>query len=244
LTEMPAFTIENLRVRFKDSNVELLHASRLSLDYGLNYLTGRNGSGKTTLLRALAGSHAEVILAGQVAFEGSGLAKGIVGFVSQDPMASICGELSFGDNLLLSCLRSNAWLSLRPLGSGGRSKAVAGKLDELGMAAAVSGLLTRQAKLLSGGERQLLAILMRVCHGNRLLLLDECTASLDEENTRKVMSVLHNLRGVRCVALMATHDLELIDDYNAPVFNIHSHEVAAQRHQPAGQVACASAPAD
>jgi ATP-binding cassette subfamily B protein len=61
---------------------------------------------------------------------------------------------------------------------------------------------------LSGGERQRLAIARAMIRHSPILLLDEPTAGLDEENEQKVIKALENLAQGR-TTLLITHDLAL-----------------------------------
>lgn len=64
---------------------------------------------------------------------------------------------------------------------------------------------------LSGGQRQILALLMKLQKTPRLLLLDEPTATLDEQNAEMVFEFLSRLREV--TMLVVCHDQELIQRY-------------------------------
>jgi ABC-type Mn2+/Zn2+ transport system ATPase subunit len=228
-SEYAALALSGVSVSFEDSGVEILSSSTVAFAYGLSYITARNGAGKSTLLRALAGFD-NLRVAGHVQFEGMSLRPENVGLVTQDPMASICRDLTFRDNLLLARLHGRQWLSLRPLSGQTAWKEAERNLTQLGIMESTEELWDRQAKHLSGGEQQLLAILMRLGRGKRLLLLDECTASLDRNNTQKVMSMLAKLREVRCVALLVTHDVELIDEYQSPVFTIRDRQLTLKHN--------------
>lgn len=64
---------------------------------------------------------------------------------------------------------------------------------------------------LSGGQRQILALLMKLQRNPRILLLDEPTATLDEQNATMVFEFLKILKGV--TLLIVCHDQELINRY-------------------------------
>jgi ABC-2 type transport system ATP-binding protein len=64
---------------------------------------------------------------------------------------------------------------------------------------------------LSGGQRQILALLMKLQRSPRILLLDEPTATLDEQNAEMVFDFLSRLREV--TMLVVCHDQELIQRY-------------------------------
>lgn len=64
---------------------------------------------------------------------------------------------------------------------------------------------------LSGGQRQILALLMKLQRAPSILLLDEPTAALDAQNAEMVFEFLHTLKGV--TMLIVCHDQELIQRY-------------------------------
>lgn len=80
---------------------------------------------------------------------------------------------------------------------------------------------------LSGGQRQILALLMKLQKDTKVLLLDEPTAALDEQNAIMVFEFLQSLKGV--TMLIVCHDQELIKRYTT---GRHLHlEVDANRQR-------------
>ena len=71
------------------------------------------------------------------------------------------------------------------------------------------GLLHFQDKFpdqLSGGERQRLAIARALVHNPRLIIADEPTGNLDEENIRGIIHLLANLHKEGATILLTTHN--------------------------------------
>lgn len=66
------------------------------------------------------------------------------------------------------------------------------------------------ASLLSGGEKQRLAIARALIKQPHILLADEPTASLDKNNKIKIMDILKNFNRNGGTVVMITHDLGLI----------------------------------
>ncbi len=67
---------------------------------------------------------------------------------------------------------------------------------------------------LSGGQRQILAILMALQKPTRILLLDEPTAALDPKNAHMVMQSLQKLAVERALIVLAiTHEKEIVETY-------------------------------
>jgi lipoprotein-releasing system ATP-binding protein len=68
---------------------------------------------------------------------------------------------------------------------------------------------------LSGGEQQRVAIARAVIKKPFILLADEPTGSLDEENTKKVMQIIFSITNKLDTALvLATHNLDLIKKFD------------------------------
>jgi ABC-type lipoprotein export system ATPase subunit len=68
---------------------------------------------------------------------------------------------------------------------------------------------------LSGGQRQILAILMALQRPSQILLLDEPTAALDERNATMVMAFLSDLvSSTKLIVLIICHDKELVHKYS------------------------------
>jgi len=68
-------------------------------------------------------------------------------------------------------------------------------------------ILARQVARLSSGEKQRLALMRLLCNRPEVLLLDEPTANLDPENTRRVEAVIDEYRRVRrAVVVWVSHD--------------------------------------
>lgn len=154
---------------------------------------GHNGAGKTTLLRAAVGLIP--VRSGQVLLDGEDVTKlrpnqrvkrGL-GYVPQ-------GQLCFPQMTTLENLQlvSN----------------VRAEIDEvLDTFPALSELLSRQAGLLSGGQRQQLAIARTLLTKPRLLILDEPTEGIQPNVVAEIEQVIVDLthRGDLTVLLVEQH---------------------------------------
>ncbi len=73
---------------------------------------------------------------------------------------------------------------------------------------------TTKTHYLSGGQKQIVAIIMALQKPTHILLLDEPTAALDEKNSILVMDFLKNLaQELQLIVLIITHDQERIKQY-------------------------------
>jgi simple sugar transport system ATP-binding protein len=179
-------------------------------------LVGDNGSGKSTLLKIIAGYHqptgGEVRMMGQprkLRNPGQARALGIEP-VYQD--LAILDELSLWRNFFLGKERRRGRFGLGVLDARWMRKECEARLRELGLGRIASGDVP--ARVLSGGERQALAVTRAVYFGAKVLLLDEPTASLSTRETSNVLQAIvaarqrglgvlyidHNLRHVLPVA--------------------------------------------
>jgi putative ABC transport system ATP-binding protein len=164
---------------------------------------GRSGSGKSTFLLCLAGIL--VPQAGRIAIAGhdltaldddgrSGARRTSLGFVFQ-----------FGELVAELDLLGNVALPLELLGvRHRRARRHAGELlDELG----IGHLAARRPGEVSGGEAQRAAVARALVHHPAVVLADEPTGALDEDNAGTVLDALVGMAVRRSTALvLVTHD--------------------------------------
>jgi len=98
-----------------------------------------------------------------------------------------------------------------------------GQLTRLGLDPSVMDWDVRR---LSSGEKQRLALLRLLSNQPAALLLDEPTANLDRENTRKVESLLMDYKTARNVPLLwVSHDAEQSDRIADRRFLLHENRL-------------------
>jgi len=164
-------------------------------------IIGNSGSGKTTLLHLIGGlikaSEGKLEIDGQElkAMKGSELDKfrgKNIGIVFQRP--HLIRSLTVKENLVLA----------QTLGGLKRDlKKVKETLDNLN----ISTLGKRKVHQLSQGQAQRVAIARAVISDPRLLLADEPTASLDDENADRVIRLLKSqAEDAGAALIVATHD--------------------------------------
>lgn len=170
-------------------------------------IVGSNGSGKSTLLSLIAGSimpdKGKIILDDQdITMEKQHIRAHYIGRLFQDPMIGTAPGLSVYQNLMLAA-KQGKWLEI----SGRKDREyLQMRLRELGM-----GLEERMdipVRLLSGGQRQALTLIMATINPPKILLLDEHTAALDPNSATKVIEITRDIvEKYSITCLMVTHDM-------------------------------------
>ncbi len=165
-------------------------------------IMGRSGSGKSTVLNIIAGI--DKPSSGSYLFEGKDMAK-----VTGDRMTrfrrenigvvfqhfALVDDYNVYNNIAIP-------LKLQKLSKSEIDKRVRDMAEELGIGA----LLSKYPKELSGGEAQRTAIARAVIARPKLILADEPTGALDEENGSNIMQVFKKLHDQGNTIIIVTHD--------------------------------------
>jgi putative ABC transport system ATP-binding protein len=193
-----------------DERVALDQIDLTLQDGSFSVVVGTNGAGKSTLLNVLAG--AIMPQSGSVLIDGANVSAwpvhrraNLVSRVFQDPMLGTAPALTIEENLALAGMRGQQRGFQWALNAERRAR-FRDLLAGFGL-----GLETRMgapAGLLSGGQRQVLALLMATLSRPRILLLDEHTAALDPRTAQLVMDATARIVGEqRLTTLMITHNM-------------------------------------
>lgn len=173
-------------------------------------VVGPSGCGKSTLLNILgtldSPSEGEVIFDGQ-SLQGmsekqlAGLRSGRVGFIFQ--LHHLLPQCTALENVLVPTLalveRPDEKETLE------RAKSL---LDRVGLADKADS----RPSQLSGGERQRVAVIRSLINQPKLLLADEPTGALDEDNAGRLVDLLVELNETEQLAVvMVSHDLDLAE---------------------------------
>ena len=73
-------------------------------------------------------------------------------------------------------------------------------------------LLNKKCKYLSGGERQRVKIIIELCKDTKILLCDEIISGLDEEISRKILSILKEKSKTKLI-IITSHNEDIIKDF-------------------------------
>jgi putative ABC transport system ATP-binding protein len=168
-------------------------------------LVGPSGSGKSTTLLLLAGL--EPPDAGAVRLDGQDLAG--LGAAGRQALRRDRVALVFQGYGLLSLLtaRENVELPFRVARRDPAAAAAAGRwLALLGLADRAD----QRTDQLSGGERQRVALARALAVEPDVLLVDEPTAELDEDNRGRAVGLLRDAADRGAAVVVATHDPEVV----------------------------------
>jgi putative tryptophan/tyrosine transport system ATP-binding protein len=188
-------------------------------------LMGPNGCGKTTLLNVIGGETRPD--SGTVELDGNQMLSlqphdryRWIARVHQESYKSLATDLSV-DELLGIAAKRNRYLSLQRV-YGSRAIETIGKFS-----AEISSFLYEHralpARLLSGGQRQLLSVALAALGQPKLLLLDEHIASLDDQYREVVDTFLSTLVSQQqSAALVVTHNRSWAKSQANSVREIHS----------------------
>lgn len=180
------------------------------------FIQGKNGAGKSTFFSLLQGTVAhQSELTGSITYDNhdypiknNHIPDQISSFVKtvvQDSSSMIADDMSVEKNMQLAQLSAHP--RFVPLPSLSHVPHLIQKFNLN---------LATQARYLSGGQKQILAIIMALQKPTHILLLDEPTAALDEKNSILVMDFLSTLaREQQLIILVITHDQDIVDTYGA-----------------------------
>ena len=165
-------------------------------------VVGANGSGKSTFARMINGlvvpSEGRVTVDGMDTRRDGSAVRRTVGFCFTDPDAQI----------IMPTVQEDVAFGLRKQRDReAADRTVREALTEFGLATHAD----HPSHLLSGGQKQMLALASVLVTRPDVLVLDEPTTLLDLRNTRAVADVL---AGLPQQVVLVTHDLDLVADFD------------------------------
>lgn len=177
---------------------EVIHGVSIEVPTeGVAAVMGHNGAGKTTLLRAAVGLLK--CAAGKVLFDGDDITK-------LRPSARVARGLAYVPQGQQSFGQLTTMENLQVVADGRKNGRR--RLDEqLDLFPALREVLSRKAGLLSGGQRQQLAIARALITDPRCLILDEPTEGIQPSVVAEIESAITDLtnRGNLGVLLVEQH---------------------------------------
>lgn len=193
------------------NEMRALNGLNLKLEDG-EFVTiiGSNGAGKSTLFNAICGNfwldEGSIRLDGEsITFKSEHKRAKVIGRIFQDPMKGTAPHLTIEENLALAYSRSKH-AGLRIAVTKKERQMFKEALAGFGMG--LEERMDTKVGLLSGGQRQVVTLLMATLVPPKLLLLDEHTAALDPATADKVMEITKSIvEKNKLTTLMITHNV-------------------------------------
>ena len=187
-------------------------------------VVGSNGSGKTSMLNLICGSIP--LDSGSIVINGENITKmpeykrqRRIGRVYQNPAMGTCPNMTILENMALADNKGKAF-NLLPGTNKARIDFYRDQLKILGLG--LEDKLDVKVGVLSGGQRQAMALLMSTMTPIEFLILDEHTAALDPKTADTIMELTGKIvREKHLTTIMVTHNLRFAVDYGNRLLMMH-----------------------
>ena len=175
-------------------------------------LLGDNGAGKSTLVKCISGVHA--LDAGEILLDGESVAIHSPAAARRAGIETVYQDLALFDNLTPAqnfyCGReiaSPTWLprALRFLNNSAMDREAS---QVLGRLKVKLPKFDAPVALMSGGQRQAIAVARATVFARKVVILDEPTAALGVREARKVLDLITQLRAEGNAVILITHNME------------------------------------
>ena len=200
-------TLTNVTAIYKSNKICTTALNNISLSFcddSTTAVMGKSGSGKTTLLKVIG----TLLLpeSGTVSIDGTDIysisetdrsifRRTQIGFIYQS--YDLLPELNAYENIAIAEMINNR----KP-----NKDNIMEICDQLG----VSGMLSKYPAELSGGEQQRIAIARAISTNAKIILCDEPTGNLDEENSAKIIDYIIDITKTRhLTTIIVTHDKDI-----------------------------------
>lgn len=190
----------------KDNEFYALKDVTLNIDEGeLVAITGKSGAGKSTLLHTLAcidgydsGEYYldDMLIKHVSDRKASKIRNEHIGIVMQD--YALIEDISAINNVMIPLDFSRKKVK-------DAHKRALETLDMVG----IGEMYKKQVRKMSGGQKQRVAIARAIVNNPKILLADEPTGALDNENSDEIMKIFSDLNKRGITVIIVTHDMNL-----------------------------------
>lgn len=214
--------IRDLIVSYKDQNRELRPILKgINLDLFKDEriaIVGNNGAGKSTLMKTL--SRLMKAEEGYIRINETDISEispeelaSVVSYIYQNP-----AEMFIDDNV-----ESDISFYMRSRNIDGYKEKVNTIIESLDL----EEFRDQDARLLSGGQQRRVSLGIGMGMHPQIIMLDEPTGSLDIVSRQEVIKLLEFLKNEIHLAIVATHDMQLVADWATRVIVINKGEIIA-----------------
>lgn len=206
----------------------LFHGFNLKIEDGeFVSVVGSNGSGKTSMLNLICGSIP--VDAGQILVDGQDIGKlkefqrsSKIGRVYQNPAMGTCPSMTILENMSLADNKGRMY----GLGRGTNKARIDYYKEQLRqLNLGLEDKLDMKVGVLSGGQRQAMALLMSTLTPIEFLILDEHTAALDPKTAELIMELTDKIvKEKKLTTIMVTHNLRYAVEYGNRIVMMHQGE--------------------
>ncbi|MFC0629231.1 multiple monosaccharide ABC transporter ATP-binding protein [Kribbella deserti] len=174
----------------------------------IHAICGENGAGKSTLMKVLSGVYPHDSFSGQIEFDGEPCEFSSIrdsenrGIVIIHQELALCPQLSIAENLFLGNERSRkGWIDWNRTNH---------EAAELMRRVGLRENPTTQVLDIGVGKQQLVEIAKALSKEVKLLILDEPTAALNDEDSAHLLDLLRGLRAEGITSVIISHKLNEI----------------------------------
>lgn len=205
----------------------------LSIDDGqFVSVVGSNGSGKTSMLNIICGSIP--IDRGTIEIGGVDITnmpeykrQRRIGRVYQDPARGTCPHMTILENMALADNKGKPF-NLLPGTNRQRVEYYRESLRSLGLG--LEDKMNVKVGVLSGGQRQAMALLMSTMTPIEFLILDEHTAALDPKTAEVIMQLTDQIvKEKKLTTIMVTHNLRFAVEYGDRLLMMHQGQAVIDK---------------
>jgi simple sugar transport system ATP-binding protein len=203
--------------------VRALHNVDFALRKGeIHSLMGENGAGKSTLIKVITGVYEKD--AGRISIDGEPIhfrspqdaQDNGIGTVYQE--ISLCSNLTVAENMFIGRNRS-AFVQWRRM-----NEKATQLLDSLGIPARP----TQELSSCSLAVQQMIAIARAIDMDCRILILDEPTSSLDEDEVKKLFALMRELKSRGVGIIFVTHFLDQVYEISDRITVLRNGELIGE----------------
>ena len=200
----------------------------------IHSICGENGAGKSTLMKVLSGVYPYGTYSGQILFEGKEIRFRNIKESEQAGIVIIHQELTMIPELTVTenIFMGNEVTNGRLIDWTEEKKRTVGLLEKVGLSIDPD----TRIKHLGVGQQQLIEIAKALSKNVKLLILDEPTSALNEDDSANLLELMRTLKGNGITCIMISHKLNEIAAISDAVTVIRDGQTVDSYEVVAGQV--------